>query len=55
MKRDKLLVLMRLAETGQELASATDLDVLLARLNEVAKDLTDSERSSILLLDEDAN
>lgn len=55
MKRDKLLVLTRLAETGQELASATDLDVLLARLNEVAKDLTDSERSSILLLDEDSN
>lgn len=55
MKSDKLLVLTRLAETGQELTSTTDLDVLLARITEAGKELTESERASILLLDEETN
>lgn len=49
----KVHALSRLMEVGQELASSTDLDELLSKIARAGQDLTDSEKASILLLDED--
>jgi response regulator RpfG family c-di-GMP phosphodiesterase len=52
---DKIHVLSRLMDAGQELASSTDLDELLTKIMRASQELTDSDRASILLLDEERN
>lgn len=48
-----LRALTRLMEIGRELASSTDLDELMSRIARAGAELTTSEKTSILLVDED--
>ncbi|MBM3465997.1 MAG: GAF domain-containing protein [Armatimonadetes bacterium] len=49
----KVRALSHLMDVGQELASSTDLDELLSKITRASQDLTDSDKASILLVDED--
>lgn len=52
---EKMNIMSRLCHIGQELASSTDLDELLAKIIECSKDICNSDKASILLLDESRN
>lgn len=49
----KTSVLERLCQVGQELSSSTDQDELLAKIINCSKEVCNSERASMLLLDEE--
>ncbi|MFH0801768.1 MAG: HD domain-containing phosphohydrolase [bacterium] len=51
----KANVLERLCRVGQELSSSTDQDELLAKIINCSKEVCNSERASMLLLDEEKN
>jgi putative nucleotidyltransferase with HDIG domain len=51
----KTRVLERLCQVGQELSSSTDQDELLAKIINCSKEVCNSERASMLLLDEEKN
>ena len=49
----RISCLSHLMDAAQEIAMATDIDELLAKVTRAACDVTDSEQASILLLDEE--
>lgn len=51
----KISALSRLMGVGQQLAASTDLDELLRKIISASTEMTESEKSSILLWDEDTN
>ncbi|MCL5773393.1 MAG: GAF domain-containing protein [Firmicutes bacterium] len=52
---ERMNIMSRLCHIGQELASLTDLDELLAKIIDCCKDICSSDKASILLLDESRN
>ena len=53
--KDKIDILSRLCQMGQELSSSTDTDELLAKISRCSSEVCDSETASIILLDEENN
>lgn len=53
--RERINILSRLCQIGQELSSSVDTDELLAKISRCSSEVCESETASIILLDEDTN